>query len=351
MHFLTLAAVRIPEVDEGASGSETGWGMCGGFYTSFQDEVVSRVRDLMEPYSDITDNPEYLEFHDETEDIKYQYDNGVVDCIKLPQGKIIIDPSIFYGSRFAVCGGKVFEAGRGPLRQEKRTKRAKRIKALPGYPWKKLYPDFKAFADSWGHVDYYEEMDAYGCFENPEARWDWYSIGGSWPSLLLVKDICAEYYEDTKSHAYDGYDPKIPEGYICTSAARKKDIEWQAMRDWHRRDLARSYVKHRRFFLTGVNGSDTFGERVEDGICFGGKYLYHKGETFEEYAARKGFGANAYPIDANSLCGDKGWQSIDERNWRRPGSENVAEAWRKEVGGFLDSMADEDVLVILDCHM
>ncbi len=55
-------------------------------------------------------------------------------------------------------------------------------------------------------------------------------------------------------------------------------------------------------------------------------------------------------IDANSLCGDGGWQSIDERNWERPGVESVAEAWKKEVSGFLDSMADEDVLVILDCH-
>ncbi len=295
MHFLTLAVVRIPEMDEGTGGSETGWGMYGGFYTSFQDEVVSRVRSLMERYSGTTDNPEYLEFYDETEDIKYQYDNGVVDCIKLPQGRIIIKPSNFYGARFVVRDGKVFEAGRGPLKQEKRTKRAKRIKALPGCPWKKLYPDFKAFADSWGHVDYCEEMDAYGCFVNPEARWDWYSIGGRWPFLLLVKDTCAEYYGGTKSRAYDGYDPKIPEGCICTSAARKKDIEWQAMRGWQYKGLEEAFSKLERFFLTGERGRDTFGERVEDGIRAGGRYLYHKGETVEEYASRNGFRAGAYP--------------------------------------------------------
>ena len=34
----------------------------------------------------------------------------------------------------------------------------------------------------------------------------------------------------SKSYKYDGYDPEVPQGYICTSAARKMDIEWQAMR-------------------------------------------------------------------------------------------------------------------------
>lgn len=247
--------------------------------------------------------------------------------------------------------GKVYENGRGPVRQAKRTKRAKRIKALPDYPWKKLFPDFKAFADSWGHVDYCEKMDAYGYFVNPEGRWDWYSIGGRWPYLLLVKDTCAEYYEGSKSWGDDGYDLKVPKGYICTSAARKKDIEWQAMRDWRRKDRMWSYVKYRRFFLTGKCGRDTFGERVEDGIRFGSKYLYHKGETLKEYVAQSGFGADDYPINANSLCGDKGWQSIDEGNWKRPGTENVAETWKKEVAGFLDSMEDDDVLVVVDCHM
>lgn len=351
MHFLTLAAVHIPEIDWGVGDSETEWGMPDSLYASFPDEVVANVCDLMEPYNGVTENPAYLEFYDQTEEIKDQYDNGTVDCMKLPGGRIIVTPYADSGIRFIIRDGKVYENGRGPVGQAKRTKRAKRIKALPDYPWKKLFPDFKAFADSWGHVDYCEKMDAYGYFVNPEGRWDWYSIGGRWPYLLLVKDTCEEYYEGSKSYKYDGYDPEVPQGYICTSAARKMDIEWQAMRDWRCRDLARSYVEHRRFFLTGKNGSDTFAERVEDGICLGGKYLYHKGETFEEYAARKGFGANGYPINANSLCSDKGWQSIDEGHWKRSGAESVAEAWRKEVADFLDSMKDEDVLVVMDCHI
>lgn len=70
MHFFTLVAVHIPEMDGGARDGETGWGMPDGLYTSFPDEVVSNVCDLMEPYNGVTENPAYLEFYDRTEEIK-----------------------------------------------------------------------------------------------------------------------------------------------------------------------------------------------------------------------------------------------------------------------------------------
>lgn len=95
MHYLTLAAVHIPEMTDGME----------------PDKVISGVCDLMEPYNAITENPEYLEFNDKTDDLKCQYDKGTVDCIKLPQGKIIINPSAVYGTRFVIRDGKVFETG------------------------------------------------------------------------------------------------------------------------------------------------------------------------------------------------------------------------------------------------
>lgn len=92
MHFLTLAAVHIPEIDWGVGDSETEWGMPDSLYASFPDEVVANVCDLMELYNGVTENPAYLEFYDQTEEIKDQYDNGTVNCMKLPGGKDYCNP-------------------------------------------------------------------------------------------------------------------------------------------------------------------------------------------------------------------------------------------------------------------
>lgn len=65
----------------------------------------------------------------------------------------------------------------------KRTKRAKRMRAMLCYPNKKLYPDFQSFADD-GWIPFNEEVQKYGYFCNPNAMWDWYSIGGRWADMF-----------------------------------------------------------------------------------------------------------------------------------------------------------------------
>jgi len=61
--------------------------------------------------------------------------------------------------------------------------------------------------------------------------YDWCVIGGRWPRRFLVKESCKEYSIGERS--WDDIDRKIdaPEGYFWVAAARKKDIEWQAMRE------------------------------------------------------------------------------------------------------------------------
>src|SRR5699024_10853854 len=94
----------------------------------------------MQKYYEGDTDPKRMRFCDWTERIVEGYE-GTVDCLKLPQGTIVPDFESPYGNRFVICDGKVFEADAGPVHQPRRTKRAKRIRALTGYPLKKLYPD------------------------------------------------------------------------------------------------------------------------------------------------------------------------------------------------------------------
>ena len=160
--------------------------------TTFSRAVDEAVAKQLEPFYISTDDPRYLEFVDQTEELKQEYE-GTIDCIKLPQGKIVPARYGFYQNRFEIQNGKVFQRKAGSARQPRRTKRAKRMQVYQNYPFQKLYRDFRQFAEEWAYADWHEEQQGYGFYTNPDAQWDWYSIGDRWPCQLLVKDTCTKY--------------------------------------------------------------------------------------------------------------------------------------------------------------
>jgi len=57
-------------------------------------------------------------------------------------------------------------------------------------PFKNLFPTFEAFMAEWhGHEERNAETGRYGYYENPNAKWDWYQIGGRWSGFFKVKPI------------------------------------------------------------------------------------------------------------------------------------------------------------------
>ena len=106
--------------------------------TGFSSAVDDMVSEVMEPYFQDTRNPDYLEFFDMTAELREDY-NSTTDCIKLPEGKLfnwivlhITRTTLFRMERF-------FSSKAGKLHHQKRTKKAKKIQALPQYPISSLY--------------------------------------------------------------------------------------------------------------------------------------------------------------------------------------------------------------------
>lgn len=77
---------------------------------------------------------------------------------------------------FRVLGGGIHEA---PPELERREK-----------AFKDLYPTFESFMTQWhGHEHPDAQNGRYGYYENPNARWDWYQIGGRWSGFFKVKPV------------------------------------------------------------------------------------------------------------------------------------------------------------------
>lgn len=306
---------------------------------SFARAVNSAVEYRLEPYCECTEDEEYLEFIDETEDARKQYESGV-DCIKLPDGKIVMAYTL--SDRFCIKDGLVYQKKFGQLKQDKRSKKAKRMIALSNYPFKKLYKSFEEFAEQYRGMNFDEEQNAYGYYCNPNSFWDWYRIGGRWPCNFLVKEECEEYSPGN----YDDELPTPPNGYKWASAARKKDIQWQALIEYEKKRMLERFEFYRRMFETKVLPDDEWGLKIkEDGIYsyFQNIALYLDGETFEENQTRREF------IDDSDYLTLPCYY-VDEETWYSDCSPKEHGEWKEEIKHFYDSLSDDTVLVSVDCH-
>lgn len=374
MHFLTLAILEIPEVREHKELDKQivealkelelqkqietknfmldfTIGRFQNLQSSFSRAVNDGVSELMYPYCASMEDPEYLEFEDRTEKLREEYEDAV-DCIKLPQGTVVEQYGDPLWGRFVVRDGKVFQRDAGSLHHEKRTKKAKRMVALPNYPRKKLYKSFEKYAEERCGFSFDEKHQGYGYYYNPNAIWDWYSIGGRWPEMFLVKDACTEYSIGERSWCNSDRKSEAPEGYRWVCAARKKDIAWDAMRDWRNQKAAERFHKLEQMFLAGKTDPDFHGEIVPDGVMHWGELVYRKDSTLEEYLEEYGIpGCWKYPVGSHDIVDEGQWLSVED-SVQDPGTGSYAPVdWRSCIDGYIDDMDEDMVLVSVDYHI
>ena len=374
MHFLTLAILEIPEVREDKELDKQivealkelelqkqietknfmldfTIGRFQNLQSSFSRAVNDGVSELMYPYCASMEDPEYLEFDDRTEKLREEY-KSAVDCIKLPQGTIVEQYGDPLWGRFIIRDGKVFQRGAGPLHHEKRTKKAKRMIALSNYPRRKLYKSFEEYAEERCGFSFDEKHQGYGYYYNPNAIWDWYSIGGRWPERFLVKDSCLEYSIGETSWCNSGEKAEAPEGYLWVCAARKKDIAWEEMRNWRNQKAKERFYKLERMFLAGKTDSDFDGEIVPDGVMHWGRYVYRKGSALEEYLEEYGIPNSwKYPIGSHDIVDAGQWLSIEDSVLDPESGNYVPVDWRSCIDGHIDEMDEDAVLAAVDYHI
>lgn len=369
MHCLTIGIVEIPQISEDFEGNKkittelekvekellesnkkTEYMLrcfretLSNLETTFSRVVYHAVKQRMNPYFVATTDPAYLKFNDLSDYVIHEYDQTKIDCLKLPQGLIISMDRDPYGGRFVIVEGKVYENDAGPVYQQRRTKRAKRIKALPQYPAKKLYPEIKQFGEEWLGIPFDEEKQAFGMERNPNGIWDYYNIGGRWPYLLLVKESCSEYSIGERSWSNWDKEYEAPKGYCWASAARFKDIEWKELWKQYFEQSEQRFQKLEHYYKSGEQPPNTYWRRTDKGVLFRKKYQYYAGETLDDYRIREGLVNRKYPITPLDLWDKKGnWYS----SWKNKDS---SKPMCERVDEILATCNADDVIVVIDYH-
>ena len=371
MHTLTLITVDVPDTTQTDAQMEQSlnrlvqalWGGSDEQKpSSIYEELIQRrlncrrdafsmavdnaVAEKLEPYCECTEDPRFLEFVDQTEKIRDEYENGACNFIRLPQGTLV--PEMFYG-KFCIRDGKVYQRKAGQLRHEKRTKKAKKMKAFVDLPFKKAYKSLDEFATDYYGSSYHEDQEAYGYYTNPNSFWDWYSIGGRWPYQFLVKESCLEYSIGERSRDDENHMPDRPDGYVWAVAARKKDIEWQVLYDWSKKRMTERFYQLEKCFAEKAIPEGMFAQITEQGIGFFGDLYYVAGESLDENLRRYGY---ADDMKYHASCGayvDHDTAYCDRFDILGPHDDR--EGWCRLLEDFVEKADDNAVIVGVDCHV
>jgi hypothetical protein len=175
----------------------------------------------------------------------------------------------------------------------------------------KKYPSCKEFIENYAGHKFNEEKQDYGYWENPNAKWDWWGIGGRYSGLLKVKEGASEWVDSAliKDIDFDG---------MRTLNTAKYEEYWDEA-------LYENEVK--KYFMYGIQ----------------------KDDTKETYVNR-----NTEFCTYGVITPDGKWHSKGEMGWFGMSSETQEESerWNKSFKETFIDNADESLrLTIVDCHI
>lgn len=313
------------------------------------------IDEIMEPFCEITENPNYLEFQAKDEEHRHTYETIKIDCVRMANGSLLTVYDFAFRRHFTIQDGAVYQKGSGRLHHEKRTKKAKKITFLPDYPLKKVFRSYEEYMEDYCGYIYDENEDAYGYYTNPNSFYDWYQIGGRWPYMFLVRSDCTFAINGEKSWINEGAKPPYaPVGYKWTAGARKKDVAWDVMKQLGIQKHTQLFRTLEECFKRGKTPDGYSRSRItEDGILNWQSYLYRKGETLEQYLERNNLGPDCqYPCSPYGFVHDAEYCSRGDMGWFTISTnEKDEKVWRDTVQQYLEELPGDLWLISLDCHV
>ena len=176
-----------------------------------------------------------------------------------------------------------------------------------------------------------------GFWHNPDARWDWYTVGGRWAGQLkLLPGKTGEYGSDYGPEERN----RLREGY-CDSAL-VTDCDFSPDEQTHQQAL--------RFWEVAVEGKPMTDEEKKKLIIFyKGEYYLQQYGSKEQYAKdMSDFSTYAF-ITADGEwyeTGHMGWWGVDDA------TRESRDTYRTEFEAYLEKAKEQGLYItIVDCHI
>jgi hypothetical protein len=226
---------------------------------------------------------------------------------------------------------------------------------------------YRRFSDFMKEYHGYKQEDGkWGRWTNPNAKWDWYKLGGRWtgffklkkgadgitgsPGLMtleaepgyadtaLKKDIDFDAMrQEAKEKAIAHFD-KVTE--LCGGTIPKIEKTWEQIREKHEDiDAAREEYHEQESVKTFKKASEItyWRNTLEDYQC-----------TREEWGER----AKKSAILTFAVVKNREWYERGSMGWwGMVSDEKDKDEWERQFHDMLDSLSDDTLLSVYDCHI
>ena len=298
-----------------------------------QSNVRDVLEDLLAPYYE-QGGPEsqYTVFKDVTDKYKEKYAADTTGVVEAPDGELFSR----YDERFRNPDWNPMSADSSAeqyLFPEGWTTRDAQVN--------ELYPSFEQYMVQYCRFDFHTAHNAWGYYHNPNAKWDWWEIGGRWEGELTTKPgvspadiIIGEpgvFGPADNAYTREG-------GRLGCDGCRKSDLDFE-----YAKAARIQSVKDRWAAMAAdENAKDNPAVRLFE-------YGFDKDATLAGELSRA---EQAEPFQTFAVLLDGSWFERGEMGWWACISDDKGKGmWCDEVKQLWDEIPEDAVIVIVDCHI
>lgn len=290
--------------------------------------VDDRIEKALRPFCEHVDSTRcFAEFFNVTEECRQRYEEEGTERIAMPDGRLLSPwddefrqpalPSISYGKH------------EPPKDLERRI-----------VSFRELYPTLEEFITSWCGYSYYEEEAAFGFYQNPNAKWDWWVIGGRWQGMLTAKpDASVDHliFGEPGVFGARGDEYRRPDGRFGCDGCRKSDLDYA----WERERNVEASKQHWEQ-MAAEGKQDEISQRFRGN---------GSGDSASLADILKQIEAD-HPFSTFAVLKNGDWFEQGQMGWfASVRNQKPAEEWSGEFCQIWDEIPDDNVVVIVDCHI
>jgi len=310
---------------------------------------------------------ELMEFHDLEDEYADEWENGTREMIVMEDGTL--------KSPYDHC----FSEGTGFNKEQVIPDHLERREV----PFKEVYEDFETYMRDWhGCQKRDEEIGKFGYWENPNAKWDWYQLGGRWNGFFKLKSPNME--GTVGEPGVFGNEPKHD-----ADQCYKGQVDWDGMMDAAGEEARERYEKVESLFGGSIPQLEI---NWKKDMWDGGKYadldieekrkIYHEQPALKQYEAMKKkiwddkdnpdrdfviwLELADYQLSKEEYIEQARNQAITtfavvkDGNWYERGSmgwwacvsnEKDKGEWCNRVATLINDQTDDTLLSVFDCHI
>jgi hypothetical protein len=202
---------------------------------------------------------------------------------------------------------------------------------------KNFYGSAQKWVNEWHHY-HYVKGEGWGYYHNPNAKWDWYAIGGRWPNYFRLKEGTAGIKgKPSMMLTQEDIAKAVAEPLAC-DIAQKRDIDFEGMMLENSANAAGYWDDYQRELKADP-------KKCGSGYAYF-KYGIRKEDTKETYIERR------TSVSTFAVLKDGKWYQKGQMGWWAfVGDEKDKDVWDKEFAKLITEAPEDTWFALVDCHI